>query len=139
VRLYSVVRSLVTPAFVVGLGAVACGGGGGGTSSTPIAVKGPVQHPSKLLADVGHGDAFEISLKDPAGNPITNLAAGTYTLQVNDESTIHDFHLTGAGVDDSTGVGSTGTKTFSVTFKPGTYTFQCDAHPGSMHGTFTVS
>jgi plastocyanin len=136
---------------VIVAGAVACGGGSsttdsptvatGGQSSSPTS-SGPAaaaEHPSKLIGDVGHGDAFSISLKDPAGKAITNLAAGTYTLEINDESSIHNFHLSGTGVDQSTGVGSTGKKTFSVTFKPGTYTFMCDPHAGSMHGSFTVS
>jgi plastocyanin len=87
---------------------------------------------------VGHNDAFSISLSDPSGNAISNLAAGTYSLSIKDESSIHDFHLTGAGVDRATGVGTTGTTTFSVTFKPGKYSFVCDPHASSMHGEFTV-
>ena len=34
---------------------------------------------------------------------------------------MHNFHLTGAGVDVSTEVGETGTETWEVTFEAGTY------------------
>jgi len=123
---------------VVALAASACGGGSGGGSSGGKAT-GPVQHPTALVGVVGHNDAFSISLTDPSGKAIRNLAAGTYSMSVKDESSIHDFHLTGAGVDHATGIGSIGTTTFSVTFKPGTYSFVCDPHASSMHGEFTVS
>jgi plastocyanin len=98
-----------------------------------------VQHPTSLVGVVGHNDAFSISLTDQAGAAISHLAAGTYTLTVKDESGIHDFHLSGAGVDRTTSVGGTGTSTFTVTFKPGKYSFVCDPHAATMHGEFTVS
>jgi plastocyanin len=88
---------------------------------------------------VGHNDAFAISLTDPAGHAISHLAAGTYSLAVKDESGIHNFHLTGDGVDKASDVGGKGTSSFTVTFKPGTYTFVCDPHASSMHGQFTVT
>jgi len=116
----------------------ACGGSSSGGSNPP-AGSGPVQHPSSLVGEVGKGDAFEISLSDPDGKAITNLAAGTYKLKVDDLSSIHNFHLTGSGVDDTTTVGEKTTKTFTVTFKPGQYSFMCDPHASQMHGSFTVS
>ena len=120
-------------------GATACGGGSGGSPTNGGGNPGPVQHPSALVGVVGQHDAFSISLQDQAGNPITNLAAGTYQLTVHDDSSLHDFHLTGAGVDDATQIGEKTTKTFTVTFKPGTYTFLCDPHASQMHGSFKVS
>jgi hypothetical protein len=126
---------LTVPAVV----ALAAGcGGSSGTGSAGGTASGPPERPSKLVGDVGHGDAFAISLDDPAGHPISVLAAGTYQLVVDDESTIHNFHVAGAGVDDATQIGTTGVKTFSVTFSPGTYSFLCDSHPTTMHGRFTV-
>lgn len=113
--------------------------GCGGSSSPKVAATGPLQHPSSLVGVVGHNDAFSISLTDPSGHSISHLQAGTYSLTIKDESTLHNFHLTGDGVDKATSVGSTSTSTFSVTFKPGTYTFVCDPHSSSMHGKFTVS
>ena len=65
--------------------------------------------------------------------------AGKIKLVINDRSSVHNFHLTGDGVDVSTDVSGTGEKTFTVTLKPGTYTFVCDPHSSQMHGTLTVT
>ncbi|HET6817225.1 MAG TPA: plastocyanin/azurin family copper-binding protein [Mycobacteriales bacterium] len=129
----------------VAIGAAACGGSSSGnTSSNAPANSGgqasaPLQHPASLVGVVGQNDAFTIQLSDGKGAPITHLAAGTYKLVVHDDSGIHDFHLQGSGVDDLTSVPEKGVKTFTVTFKPGTYTFVCDPHASQMHGQFTVS
>ena len=117
--------------------AAACGGsssGGGQPASS-----GPPQHPGALVGTVGKNDAFTISLTDDAGTAIRNLAAGSYKLTVHDDSGIHNFHLTGSGVDDKTDVPKTGVRTFTVNVKPGTYTFLCDSHPSTMKGSFTVT
>jgi plastocyanin len=98
-----------------------------------------VQHPTSLVGEVGKNDAFAISLSDDQGKAISNLAAGTYKLTVHDDSSIHDFHLTGSGVSVLTSVGDKSVKTFTVTFKPGSYTFICDPHSSQMNGHFTVS
>ena len=126
----------IVVAVAVAVVATACGGSATPKKSTPPAA---VQHPKSLVGVVGHNDAFSISLSDESGNAIDNLAAGTYSLTIKDESSIHDFHLTGPGVDKATPVGSAVTTTFSVTFKPGSYSFVCDPHSSSMHGTFTVT
>ena len=73
------------------------------------------------------------TLTAEGGKPV---AAGTYSLTIKDESTLHNFHLSGDGVDKTTSIGSTSTSTFSVTFRPGTYTFVCDPHSSQMHGSF---
>jgi len=112
--------------------------GGAGTPQGNNA-NAPVQHPKSLVGEVGKNDAFTIQLSDDTGAPITHLAAGTYKLVVHDDSGIHDFHLQGAGVNDLTSVPEKGDKTFTVTFKPGSYTFVCDPHASQMHGQFTVS
>lgn len=96
---------------------------------------------STLLALVGTKDspqAFEISLTDEAGNAVTSLAAGTYSIKVTDESTIHNFALKGDGVEMATSVDGKESPTWSVTFKAGDYTYICDPHP-SMSGSFTVT
>ena len=123
-------------AMTVSAGLVAgCGGSSSGKTASP----GPVQHPASLVGVVGHNDAFSISLTDPSGQAISNLQAGTYSLTIKDESSLHNFHLTGNGVDKATSIGSTGTSTFSVAFTPGTYTFVCDPHSSTMKGKFTVT
>ena len=91
-----------------------------------------------LTGDVGAGDSFTITLKDSSGTKVTRLDPGTYTLVVHDHSTIHNFHLSGPGVDASTTVDQIADKNFTVTLADGTYFFDCDAHSAQMKGTFTV-
>ena len=91
-----------------------------------------------LVGDVGLGDAFTISLKDSTGTAVTHLNAGTYTLVVHDHSAIHNFDLSGPGVSAATDIAGVGDQTFTITLVDGTYFFQCDEHPTTMKGTFTV-
>ena len=90
----------------------------------------------KLTATVGPG--FTITLKK-GGKTVTTLKRGKYTLVVSDKSDIHNFHLKGPGVNKATSVEAVGTKTFTVTLKPGKYTFVCDPHATTMKGSFRVS
>jgi plastocyanin len=80
------------------------------------------------------GPGFEISLDGTDG-----LTAGSYTLTVNDQSTAHNFHLTGPGVDVSTEVGEEAEESFDIELQAGEYTFVCDPHASQMKGSFTVS
>ena len=64
--------------------------------------------------------------------------AGKVKIVVADRSSSHNFHLTGPGVNVTTSVGGTGTKTFSVTLKKGTYRYVCDPHASVMRGSFTI-
>lgn len=91
-----------------------------------------------LTGTVGEGDAYVISLTDATGAPVTSLKAGSYTVKVKDASKIHNFHLTGAGVDQKTTVPDITEATWTVVLQAGTYTFKCDPHP-KMTGTFTVT
>jgi plastocyanin len=100
-----------------------------------VSVARPAANDGTLQGSVGPG--FQISLTQN-GSRVTNLAPGTYTINVNDLATEHDFHLQGPGVDQSTTVPDTGTVTWTVTLTDGTYSYFCDAHPGTMLGTFTV-
>ena len=63
--------------------------------------------------------------------------AGKIKLVIRDKSNVHNFHLTGQGVNVKTSVSAIGTKTFTITLKKGTYKFICDPHP-FMKGSFTV-
>jgi plastocyanin len=64
--------------------------------------------------------------------------AGKISLVISDKSSTHNFHLTGPGVNVKTSVSGTGTKTFTITLKKGTYKFVCDPHASIMHGSFTI-
>ena len=134
-------------AAAIALAAVGCGGGGGSSSSTTestttessttTSATGTTQLVGTAGEDSNH-DAFTITLtKD--GSDVTSLPAGSYTLVVHDYSSIHNFHLTGPGVDVSTDVGETGDKTFDVTLQAGTYNYVCDPHASQMNGSFTVT
>jgi len=86
------------------------------------------------------GPGFEIEVSQN-GQDADEVQAGTYTLDVEDKSDMHNFHLIGPGVDEEvTTVSFVGEKSVTVTLEPGTYTYQCDPHAASgMKGTFTVS
>jgi plastocyanin len=132
---------------VVGLavGALAVAGCGGDeesagtteTETTQTTTRTTGEAGSTLMASVGPG--FEISLTGADGSDASTLSAGAYTVEVDDQSDIHDFHLTGPGVDETTSVSEVGTATWNVTLAAGSYTFVCDPHASSMNGTFEVS
>jgi hypothetical protein len=63
---------------------------------------------------------------------------GVWKLTVRDRSGEHNFRLRGPGVNVATTVAGTGTRTFTVRLKPGTYVFLCDPHADDMRGSFTV-
>ena len=125
----------------------ACGDSGtpaGGSTSQPPATS---QSPSggaagseltAVVGEEGNVDAFTITLTDSTGAPVTSLKAGDYTVKVKDLSKIHNFHLTGPGVEEKTTVPEMTDATWTVTLAAGTYTFKCDPH-AKMTGSFTVT
>jgi plastocyanin len=90
----------------------------------------------RLVANVG--PEMQISLRTAAGAAVTKLDPGTYDIEVTDQSEFHSFELIGPGVTRLTGIDTTGTENWTVTFTNGTYRFQCGVHPSTMRGTFTV-
>jgi plastocyanin len=101
-----------------------------------LAVPSALAATPTLTGTVGPG--FTITLKQ-SGKTVKKLKAGAYTIKVSDKSSIHDFHLTGPGVNKATSVGGTGSSTWKVKLKKGTYKFVCDPHSSFMKGSFTVS
>ena len=92
---------------------------------------------SGLVGEVGPGYSIEVKLN---GKDLKTIKAGTYTLKVEDKSSIHDFHLLGKGLNKATTVAFTGERTWRVTFRPGKVTYQCDPHAGmGMKGSFRVT
>jgi plastocyanin len=91
---------------------------------------------AKLQGTVGPG--FTITLTQ-GGKKVSKLKAGAYVFTIADKSTIHDFHLTGPGVNKKTTVPGKGTSTWKLTLKKGTYKYVCDPHASFMKGSFTVS
>lgn len=84
------------------------------------------------------GPGFTITLKQ-GKKSVKTLKAGIYTLKVLDKSAIHNFHITGPGVNKKTSVVKLGTTTWTVTLKKGTYRYVCDPHKTIMRGSFKVT
>lgn len=130
-------RRIASVALVaVALAAAGCGGDDEESAGTEDTTE-PVAAGSTLLASVGPG--FEISLETEDGMPVSTLSAGEYTIEVDDRADIHNFHLTGPGVDEDSGVSETGTSTWTVTFEAGSYGFVCDPHASQLNGSFEVT
>lgn len=81
----------------------------------------------------------QISLEEPDGDPVTSVAPGTYDFEVHDQATIHNFRLTGSGVDRETDVSSVETVTWEDVELAAdqTYTYACRPHP-LISGSFTT-
>jgi plastocyanin len=90
-----------------------------------------------LTGEVGPGYSIEVKR---AGKDLKTIRAGTYKIKVEDKASIHDFHLVGPGLNKSTAVPFVGEKTWTITLKPGKYTYKCDPHAlTGMKGTFRVT
>ena len=85
------------------------------------------------------GPGFTITLRKSTGAKVTTLPHGAYTIMISDKSPIHNFHLTGPGVNKTTGVAASGSATWKVTLKAGKYTYVCDPHVPAMKATFRVT
>jgi plastocyanin len=119
-------RRLLLPIALVGVFLAAVATGNASTTKS-----------SGLVGESGPGYTIEVKLN---GKDLKTIKAGTYKLKVEDKSAIHNFHLIGKGVNKSTTVSFTGDKTWTITLKPGTYTYQCDIHATQgMKGTLRVT
>jgi len=124
---------------VAALALAGCGGGDEEATATETTTTVATTVPTGSVLKGSVGPGFDISLATEDGQAVETLPAGTYTLEVDDQSDIHNFHLTGTGVDVKTDVGATGVESFEITVEAGTYEFVCDPHSGSMNGSFEVT
>jgi plastocyanin len=123
--------AVLTVALVAGCGSKSS------TTTTSATTPPPTTAAGGLVGTTGPG--FTITLTS-GGAAVKTLAPGTYKMTINDQSTSHNFHLFGPGVDKKTSVASTGTVVWTVKLTKGSYTYQCDIHFASgMIGHFTVS
>ena len=85
------------------------------------------------------GPSFTITLK-MNNKVVKTLKAGTYKLVIHDMASIHAFSLDGPNgfAKDFTTVPFTGTKTFMLILRKGSYKYYCPPHEPSMFGKFTV-
>jgi hypothetical protein len=72
------------------------------------------------------------------GSRVRSVAENTYRVTVNDTSTKQNFHLTGPGVNKKTGVAAKARKTWTLSLKPGKYTYRSDKNR-RLKRTFTVT
>jgi plastocyanin len=92
----------------------------------------------KLIGEVG--PSYKIEVTTTADKDVKTTKAGKYTIHIEDKSTAHNFHLMGPGVNKKTAVGFKGDTNWTVTLKPGKYTYQCDPHASfGMKGSFRVT
>jgi len=114
-------------ALLVAVGALSFAVPGGARPTQTVVLNGVV------------GPGYNISLTDASGQRVTHLDPGTYTIDVQDKASVHNFHLTGpGGVDQATDIDFVGNATWTVTLVDGTYRYQCDAHPTLIKGSFGV-
>jgi hypothetical protein len=59
-------------------------------------------------------------------------------ITVNDRTAAHNFHLTGPGVNRSTGIAFRGQRRWTLTLRRGVYRFRSDARR-SLAGTLRVT
>lgn len=102
------------------------------------AAAAPTQQPREtLMGTVGPG--FTIFLRHVDGRNVSQLDAGEYRIVVDDRSIEHNFHLSGAGVNQATEVEAVGVVTWDVTLQDAqVYRFVCDPHATTMRGSFNV-
>jgi hypothetical protein len=89
-----------------------------------LAATGTASAQDELIGTIG---SSSISLVKASGGTFSTLAPGTYTLTVRDQSAEHNFHLVGPGVNIATEIEFVGTRTFTVTFREGSYIYSSDA------------
>ena len=107
-------------------------------AAVPGAVAGEATVNYALKGEV-YPVVFKIQMKKASGVKLVSVKAGTYRIKVEDPSVIHNFRLKGPGVNKATSVAGKTERIWTVTLKKGTYTFVCDPHKSTMHGTFRVT
>jgi hypothetical protein len=96
-------------------------------------------HP-KLVGIVGKNDAYKITLT-MNGKIVKKLKAGTYTVAISDDSSIHNYELDGPHGKSwtFTSVPFVGTRTVTLKLVAGKYKAYCEAHESVMFQHFTVT
>jgi glucose/arabinose dehydrogenase len=113
-----------------------------GQTGAPLPSCVPAFKLSMLTGSVGPG--AEVHLTDPQGHELDggSLPEGSYTLELDDNSSTDNFHLAGATLScvppsDCTSTG-TGPETWTVNFLPGTAEYRCDP-ADCTSGTFAIT
>ncbi len=93
-------------------------------------VQQPVAPGQRIVGNVGPG--FTISVSPRRVQP------GTYRFVIHDNSSMHNWHITGPGVNKKTLITFQGTRRFTLDLTRGRYLIQCDMHPLQMNTRLRV-
>ena len=77
-------------------------------------------------------DTGVLRLVDGTGAPVERLAAGGYTIAVDDRSSVHNVHLEGPGVSRESGLSFVGSTTWDVTLSDGVHTVVSDPQADTL-------
>jgi hypothetical protein len=93
-----------------------------------------------LIGIVGKDDAYKITLT-MNGKLVKTLKAGSYTVAIHDDSSIHNYELDGPHGKSwtFTAVPFVGAKTVTLKLVPGKYKAYCAPHEPVMFQRFTVT
>jgi len=94
----------------------------------------PPQTVGKLSGKV---TTMAITLKTSSGAKVRSLKQGKFRVTVSDTSKTQNFHLSGPGLNRKTGVAGKAKATWTLTLKPGKYTYRSDKSR-KLRGSFTV-
>ncbi len=94
----------------------------------------PPPPPGKMSGKV---TARTITLTN-GGSRVRSVTENTYKLTVTDSSKKQNFHLTGPGVNKKTGIAAMARKTWTLSLKPGKYTYRSDKNR-RLKRSFTVT
>jgi plastocyanin len=120
---------IAVPFAILALALAAAVGGNAATAKDSYDLKGEVYGNSM----------FKIEMKNRAGRKLTSVKAGTYRIKIEDMASVHNFRLTGPGVNKATSLGGRIETVWTVRLRPGKYTFVCDPHADRMRGSFRVT
>jgi hypothetical protein len=95
-----------------------------------------VAPPTRLTAILS--SRHDLVIRTSYGDPVTALEAGRYTITVTDASRTDNLHLVGPGVNERTGLRFTGTATWTVELRAGTYRYRSDRPHPKLQRSFVV-
>ena len=85
----------------------------------------------RIKGNVGPGMTISVSRH--------NAPPGRYRFVITDQSSSHNWHIRGPGVDRRTSVAGTGRTVWRLRLTAGTYRIKCDPHASTMHTRLVVS
>jgi plastocyanin len=85
---------------------------------------------TRIHGSVGSGFVISVTPR--------RVPPGTYRFVVTDNSSMHNWHIIGPGVNRKTRVAFVGTRRFTLELTAGTYRIRCDPHRTTMRTRLRV-